>query len=106
MNEPTDEAAAAAAAAALGSKKETSSDSDSNATTTTTTMPTLPVALKHFALILAPQRSVVCDRVLEEEGVAGLLEVFNFPIHFIPFDPDVLTMEAENSFKELFIVRI
>jgi len=46
----------------------------------------------------------VCDRVLEEEGVKGMVGIYEYGLHLLPYG-DVLSMEDEDSFKNIFVVR-
>jgi hypothetical protein len=46
----------------------------------------------------------VCDRVLEEEGVKGMVGIYEYALHLLPYG-DVLSMEDEESFKNIFVVR-
>ncbi|ELR21297.1 vacuolar protein sorting 33 [Acanthamoeba castellanii str. Neff] len=68
-----------------------------------------PNAPKHFSIVFIPHRYVVCDRILEEEvssvarGVWGLVDIHEFPLHLVPFENDVLSMEVEHSFRDLFL---
>ena len=52
------------------------------------------------AVYYVPRRTVVCERILEEEGVLGEVSVEELPIDWIPFDEDVLSLELGSSFKE------
>jgi hypothetical protein len=40
--------------------------------------------------------------VLEAEGVIANLTIGEYPLYFIPFDEDVLSLELERSFKVQF----
>jgi hypothetical protein len=42
----------------------------------------------------------VCEKVLEEEGVLANITIGEYPLYFIPFDEDVLSLELDNSLKE------
>ena len=55
---------------------------------------------KTHAVYFVPRRTVVCERVLEEEGVLGEVSVEELPIDWIPFEEDVLSLELGASFKE------
>jgi hypothetical protein len=37
---------------------------------------------------------------LEEEGVLANITIGEYPLYFIPFDEDVLSLELDNSLKE------
>lgn len=43
-------------------------------------------------------------RVLEEEGVLGEVTVSAFNMQFIPIADDVVSLEHESAFKEIWVV--
>ena len=43
-------------------------------------------------------------RVLEEEGVLGEVTISAFNMQFIPLEDDLLSLEHENAFKEIWVV--
>jgi len=47
---------------------------------------------------------LVCDKVLEEEGVLGDATIGEFPLYFIPLESDVLSLELEDAFEDLYLV--
>ncbi|KAG0569695.1 hypothetical protein M758_6G104800 [Ceratodon purpureus] len=55
---------------------------------------------KSYSVFFMPRRTIVCEKVLEEEGVIGNVTIRECPLYFIPFDEDVLSLELERSFKE------
>jgi hypothetical protein len=44
--------------------------------------------------------------LLEDGGVLGDLTIGEFPLHIIPLEPDLVSLELEDSFEELYLVRI
>eukprot|EP00891_Asterochloris_glomerata_P003083 jgi/Astpho2/3083/fgenesh1_pm.00051_%23_32_t len=56
-----------------------------------------------YAAYFMPRRSLVCEEVLEREGVKGDIQVAEYPLNFIPFDSDVLSLEMEAAFKDLVV---
>ncbi|KAL1923818.1 uncharacterized protein VTP21DRAFT_8798 [Calcarisporiella thermophila] len=56
-----------------------------------------------YHLFFTPRRTLICERVLEEEGVLGEITMGEFKLEFIPFEDDVISLEMENSFRELFL---
>jgi hypothetical protein len=56
-----------------------------------------------FTIIWIPRRSRVSDMVLEEHNVLGEATITEFRLSFIPLEPDVLSLELENSFSDLFL---
>ena len=46
-----------------------------------------------------PRRTVVCDRVLAEEGVAGDIVAEDYPLAWVPLDSDLLSLELPSAFQ-------
>lgn len=46
-----------------------------------------------------PGRTIVCEKVLQEEGVYGDCTLADYPLYFIPFDSDVLSLELDSAFR-------
>ena len=46
-----------------------------------------------------PRRTVVCDRVLAEEGVAGDVVAEDYPLAWVPLDSDLLSLELPAAFE-------
>jgi len=81
-------------------------------------------AKKDYNLFFVPRRTMICEKILEEEGVYGGMILFflshlfpsnilpshlelqfgEFNLDLIPFDDDVLSLELETSFRELYLV--
>lgn len=63
-------------------------------------------AKKHtYTLLLIPRVSTLVSRILEEEGVLGEVTLAAFNLQFIPLAEDVISLEYEHAFKELWVVR-
>jgi len=61
---------------------------------------------KHtFTLLLVPRTSTLVTRILEEEGVLGDITISSYNLQFIPLADDVISLENDNAFKELWVVR-
>ncbi|KAJ1943069.1 Vacuolar protein-sorting-associated protein 33, partial [Linderina pennispora] len=58
---------------------------------------------KEYSLQLVPRRTLLCERVLEEEGVLGDLTVGEYRMDFIPLEEDLLSLELPATFKELYL---
>lgn len=58
-----------------------------------------------YHLVLVPRRTTLCDRVLEEEGVFGEISISSYKLEFIPLEDDLLSLEWDSTFKEIFQVR-
>ena len=46
-----------------------------------------------------PHKSLVCEKMFQEEGISANVTIREFPLYFIPFDSDLLSLELENSYK-------
>lgn len=58
-----------------------------------------------YTLLLVPRISTLVKRILEEEGVLGDVTVSAYNLQFIPIAEDVISLENDNAFKELWVVR-
>lgn len=48
---------------------------------------------------------MLCERVLEEEGVLGDITLGEYAMEWIPFEDDLISMELDNNtWKELNLV--
>ncbi|MCJ1310924.1 hypothetical protein MMC25_004592 [Agyrium rufum] len=56
-----------------------------------------------FSVFLIPRRTLVCNKILEDEGVLGDVSVEELPIYFIPLADDVLSLELVDSFGDLYL---
>lgn len=56
--------------------------------------------LKTYSLVFVPRRTIVCEKVLEEEGVLRNVTVSEYPLYLIPYDEDVLSLELDHVLKE------
>lgn len=45
------------------------------------------------------------DKILEDEGVLGDVNVSELRLFFLPLEDDVLSLELESSFSDLYLVR-
>ena len=52
-----------------------------------------------FSVFWVPRRSVVCDKVLEDEGVMGDVLAEDFPLDWVPLDKDLLSLELDSAFQ-------
>ncbi|KAI8464581.1 MAG: Sec1-like protein [Monoraphidium minutum] len=51
-----------------------------------------------FSVFWVPRRSVACEKLLEDEGVAGELAQGELPMDLVPLDDDVLSLELDRAF--------
>ncbi|TFK56782.1 Sec1-like protein [Heliocybe sulcata] len=58
---------------------------------------------KHtYTLLLVPRTSILVERILEEEGVLGEVNISSYNLQFIPIARDVISLEYDNAFKEIW----
>ncbi|KAJ3295464.1 hypothetical protein HK104_002652 [Borealophlyctis nickersoniae] len=57
----------------------------------------------HHTLCFVPRRTMICERVLEEEGVYGDVTIREFHLDMVPLEDDLLSLEMDGSFRELFL---
>ncbi|KAG1774000.1 Sec1-like protein [Suillus placidus] len=59
---------------------------------------------KHrYTLFLVPRISTLVSRILEEEGILGDITISSYNLQFIPIADDVISLENDNAFKELWV---
>lgn len=62
---------------------------------------------KHtYTLLLVPRTSTLVTRILEEEGVLGDVTISSYNLQFIPLADDVISLENDGAFKEIWVVGI
>jgi hypothetical protein len=57
-----------------------------------------------ISIIWAPRRTLVSNKILEDEGVLGDVNVSELPLYFLPLEDDMLSMEMEEAFHDLYLV--
>ena len=59
---------------------------------------------KEYQMFVVPRKSAVCIQRLKDKGVYGTLtSIDELPFDFYPLESDVISMEADNIFKELYV---
>ncbi|KAK1752385.1 Sec1-like protein [Echria macrotheca] len=58
-----------------------------------------------FHIFWVPRRTVLSDKVLEEAGVLGDANIAELPLYFFPLEKDLLSLELETSFKDLYLAK-
>ncbi|KAI2633711.1 vacuolar protein sorting 33A-like protein [Hypomontagnella submonticulosa] len=58
-----------------------------------------------FHVFWVPRRTLVSDKLLEEAGVLGDVNIAELPLYFFPLERDVLSLELDNSFQDLFLFK-
>lgn len=56
-----------------------------------------------FSIFWVPRRTLVSDKILEEAGVLGDTNVVEFPLYFVPLEKDLLSLELDDSFADLYL---
>jgi hypothetical protein len=59
---------------------------------------------KEYTVFFVPRRTMICERVLEEEGVWNDITFREYQLDLIPFDDDILSLELDSAYKECFLV--
>lgn len=57
-----------------------------------------------FSIFFAPRRTLVSNAVMEEAGITGDVNVAEFPLYFMPLEQDVLSLELNDAFSDLYLV--
>ncbi|KAK3341757.1 Sec1-like protein [Lasiosphaeria hispida] len=58
-----------------------------------------------FHVFWVPRRTLLSDKVLEEAGVLGDANVAELPLYFFPLEEDLLSLELDNSFRDLYLAK-
>ena len=56
-----------------------------------------------YNIIFVPRKLESCDYILEEEGVYGYVNIFEWDLHLIPLDAHLLSLERFDSFRNLYV---
>ncbi|PHH73962.1 hypothetical protein CDD80_3446 [Ophiocordyceps camponoti-rufipedis] len=56
-----------------------------------------------FHIFWVPRRTLVADQLLEEAGVLGDVSISELPFFFFPLERDVLSLELDDSFHDLYL---
>jgi hypothetical protein len=56
-----------------------------------------------FSIFWVPRRTLVSDQILEEAGVLGDTNIAEFPLYFLPLEKDLLSLELNDSFGDLYL---
>ncbi|KAJ9648480.1 Vacuolar protein-sorting-associated protein 33 [Coniosporium tulheliwenetii] len=58
-----------------------------------------------FSIFWIPRRTLVSNQILEEAGVLGEVNIAEYPLYFIPLADDLLSMELDDAFSDLYLRR-
>jgi hypothetical protein len=56
-----------------------------------------------ISIFMVPRKTLLCERILEEEGVYGDAHISEFPMDFMPLDDDVYSLELNDAFTDLYV---
>ncbi|KAF8625204.1 hypothetical protein AX15_005509 [Amanita polypyramis BW_CC] len=56
-----------------------------------------------YTLLLVPRVSTLVSQILEEEGVLGDVTINSYDLQFIPLAADVISLENDRAFKEIWV---
>lgn len=56
-----------------------------------------------FSIFWVPRRTLVSEKILEEAGVLGDTSIAELPLFFLPLEKDILSLELEDSFADLYL---
>ena len=59
-----------------------------------------------FSIFWVSRRTIVSNKILEEAGVLGDVNIEELPLHFIPYEDDVLNLALEDAFGDLYFVKL
>ena len=57
-----------------------------------------------ISIIWIPRRTLVSNKILEDEGVLGDVSISELPLYFLALENDVLSLEWEDAFSDLYLV--
>ncbi|EON62084.1 hypothetical protein W97_01303 [Coniosporium apollinis CBS 100218] len=58
-----------------------------------------------FSIFWIPRRTLVSNQILEEAGVLGEVNIAEYALYFIPLADDLLSMELDDAFSDLYLRR-
>lgn len=59
-----------------------------------------------ISIFWVPRRTLVSNKILEDEGVLGDVNVSEFPMHFLSLEEDLLSLEFEDAFTDMYLVSL
>jgi hypothetical protein len=58
-----------------------------------------------ISIFWVPRRTLVSNKILEDLGVLGDVNASEFPLYFIPLENDLLSLELDDAFLDMYLVR-
>ena len=56
-----------------------------------------------ISIFWVPRRTLVSNKILEDEGVLGDVNIFELPIYLLPLEHDLLSLELGDAFNDLYL---
>ncbi|EXJ88334.1 lysine-specific histone demethylase 1 [Capronia coronata CBS 617.96] len=56
-----------------------------------------------ISIIWVPRRTLVSNKILEDAGVLGDVNISELPIFFLPLEDDMLSLESDEAFNDLYL---
>ncbi|KAI9806850.1 MAG: hypothetical protein M1833_002507 [Piccolia ochrophora] len=56
-----------------------------------------------FSVFWVPRRTLVSQKILEEAGVLGDVNIAEYPLYFIPLEKDLLSLELDEAFSDMYL---
>ena len=57
-----------------------------------------------FSVFWVPRRTLIANELLEDAGVLGEANVTELALRFVPLGDDLLSLELEDAFGDLYLV--
>lgn len=58
------------------------------------------LSTERYYVYFAPHKTLICEQVLEDEGVLEFVELGEYQLNLIPLDTDLISLELDRSFRE------
>jgi len=58
---------------------------------------------KKFHIIFIPKINYECQKFIDEKNLKAELSIFNLPIDLIPLDKDIISLDCNDSIKDLYV---
>ena len=58
---------------------------------------------RNNAIIYVPRILYVCEHLMEQNGICGLVKVYEWHLNLLPLDTDFLSLEVSSAFRSLYV---
>ncbi|KAI4351470.1 hypothetical protein L6164_005838 [Bauhinia variegata] len=58
---------------------------------------------REYYVYFVPRRTVVCEKVLEEEKLHQMVTIGEYPLYIVPLDEDLLSFELDLAYKDCLV---